>query len=315
MAMTDADVALLAETFAEAGEDVEALSDIESAATEPLPFYGLSPVSPDELAEHGDAVPYSIDLTVPYEGPGAMDQVDRAAVAAVAAQRDDGVPVIALWRAWRFPAADTQWPPPRRVYLLEAGDGAVLPVLVARTQDALQLAGEKDPQVEAFADPDALPVYQRTALGFSTLLWTAAPPVVPQVARVYNTFEPEHGPGFTADHPRLGGEERDRVLAYLAGGAPLLITSDRRLDVVEPSAGEVVPTGFFTDGRWIWSDAMAYYLRVHGLAPDPDLLATIRGNDYEPPEVDAVALHRALSVLYRPVAGQTNHDDPADREA
>ncbi|MGI5520035.1 hypothetical protein ACQEUX_03685 [Micromonospora sp. CA-259024] len=310
LAMTEADAVLLSDTLAEAGEDTEALAEVERAATDPLPPYGLAPVSPEELAEHGDAVPYSIDLTVPYDGPGAADGIDQVAVTAVAAQFGDGVAVTALWRVWRFPAIDTQWPPPRRIYLLQGGDEAALPALAARTQDALELAGETDPQVEAFLNPDDLPAYQRTALGFSALLWTAAPPAVPLVAQVYDTFDPERGPGFAPDHPRLDGEERDRVLSYLAEGAPLLITATRSPDVVDAGAGEVVPAGFFTDGHWIWTDAAAYYLRTYGLAPDPDLLDAIRANHYLPPEVDVVAVHRALSILYAPVVDQADSVAP-----
>lgn len=311
LAMTEADAVLLSDTLAEAGEDTEALAEVERAATDPLPPYGLAPVSPEELAEHGDTVPYSIDLTVPYDGPGAADGIDQVAVAAVAAQFGDGMPATALWRVWRFPAIDTQWPPPRRIYLLQGGDEAALPALAARTQDALELVGETDPQVEAFLSPDDLPAYQRTALGFSALLWTAAPPVVPLVARVYDTFDPEGGPGFAPDHPRLDGAERDRVLGYLAEGAPLLITPTRSPDVVDAEAGDVVPAGFFTDGHWIWTDAAAYYLRTYGLAPDPDLLDAIRANHYLPPEVDVVAVHRALSILYAPVVDQADPADPA----
>ncbi|MFI6785126.1 hypothetical protein [Micromonospora sp. NPDC050276] len=304
LAMTEADAVLLSDTLAEAGEDTEALAEVERVATDPLPPFGLAPVSPQELAEHGDAVPYSIDLTVPYDGPGAADGTDQVAVTSVAAQLGDGVAATALWRAWRFPAMDTQWPPPRRIYLLQGADEAALPALAARTQDALERAGETDPQVEAFLSPDDLPAYQRTALGFSALLWTAAPPLVPVVARVYDTFDPQRGPGFAPDHPRLDGEERDRVLGYLAEGTPLLITSTHSPDVVDADAGEVVPAGFFTDGRWIWTDAAAYYLRTYGLAPDPDLLDAIRANHYLAPEVDAVAVHRALSVLYASVPDQ-----------
>ncbi|MEU4556219.1 hypothetical protein [Micromonospora violae] len=299
--MTEGDLSLLSATLVAAGEDTEALADIERTDDDPLPPYGVAPVSPDELAEHGAAVPYSIDLTVPYDGPGAADDVDRAAIDAVEAQRTEGAAVIALWRAWRFPAIDAQWPPPRRIYLLQSDDEAAVPAMAVHVQDALEAVGETDPQVEVFVDPDELPAYQRNTLGFSTLLWTADPPVTPLVARVYDTFDPEDGPAFAPDHPRLEGDERDQILEYLADGAPLLITPTRSRDVVDPAAGEVVPTGFFTDGHWIWTDAAAYYLRTYGLAPDPDLLDAIRTNHYVAPEVDVVALHRALSTLYAPV--------------
>ncbi|WP_157562767.1 hypothetical protein [Micromonospora chokoriensis] len=320
--MTEGDLSLLSATLVEAGEDTEALADIERTDDDPLPPYGVAPVSPDELDEHGSAVPYSIDLTVPYDGPGAADDVDRAAVAAAEAQRNDGVAVAALWRAWRFPAIDAQWPPPRRIYLLQSDDEAAVPALAVHLQDALEAVGETDPQVEVFVDPDELPAYQRNTLGFSTLLWTATPPIRPLVARVYDMFDAESGPGFASDHPRLDGDERDQILEYLADGTPLLITPTLSPDVVDPAAGEVVPTGFFTDGRWIWADAAVYYLRTYGLAPDPDLVEAIRASHYLPPEVDAVALHRALSVLYAPVdegrstqgTAELPADAPADRK-
>ncbi|MCM4083464.1 hypothetical protein [Paractinoplanes hotanensis] len=296
--MTDDDVALLTATLVEAGEDTAGLDDIERTDTDPPPPYGLAPVSPADLAEHGDAVPYCIDLTAPYDGPGAADEFDRAAIAVMAAQHDNGVAVAALWRAWRFPSAAASWPPPRRMYLVQGAEEAQL---AARTQAALEAVGETDPQVEAFLDPEELPAFQRTALGFSTLLWTAAPPAPLTVARVYDTVYPESGPLFAPDHPLLEGAERDRVLSYLSGSTPLLITAARSPDVVNPAAGDVVPAGFFTDGRWIWTEAVGYYLDVHGLAPDPGLLAAIRAADHQPPQVDAVVLHRALSILYAPV--------------
>ncbi|MEU6206773.1 hypothetical protein ABZ814_24675 [Micromonospora musae] len=309
VAVTEAEAALLAEALAAAGEDVEALADLERSEADPQPLYGVAPVSPEVLAEHGDAVPYAVDLTQPYDGPGRADEVDAAAVAAMPSLTADAS-ARALWRTWRFPAMGTQWPPPRRVYLLQADDEAVLPALAAALQDALSAAGEENPQVEAFVDADGLPAYQRTALGFSALLWTATPGETPAVARVFDTFEPGVGPGFEPDHPELDESEAERVARYLDEGVPLLITPDLAPDVVDPARQPVVPTAFRTDGRWIWSDAVSYYLRGYGLAPDPALLADIRQSGYQPPEVDAVALHRTLSVLYASVAGGV---DEADR--
>ncbi|MEV6367869.1 hypothetical protein AB0L86_13350 [Micromonospora musae] len=309
VAVTEAEAALLAEALTAAGEDVEALSDLERSEADPQPLYGVAPVSPEVLAEHGDAVPYAVDLTQPYDGPGGADEVDAAAVAAMPSLTVDAS-ARALWRTWRFPAMGTQWPPPRRVYLLQADDEAVLPALAAGLQDALSAAGEENPQVEAFVDADGLPAYQRTALGFSALLWTTAPGETPAVARVFDTFEPGVGPGFEPDHPELDESEAERVARYLDEGVPLLITPDLAPDVVDPARQPVVPTAFRTDGRWIWSDAVSYYLRGYGLAPDPALLADIRQSGYQPPEVDAVALHRTLSVLYASAAGGV---DDADR--
>lgn len=311
VAVTEAEAALLADTLTAAGEDVEALADLERSEADPQPLYGVAPVSPQVLTEHGDAVPYAVDLTQPYEGPGGLDEIDAAAVAAMPSLAADA-PARALWRTWRFPAMGTQWPPPRRVYLLQADHEANLPALAAGLQDALAVAGEDNPQVEAFVDADGLPAYQRTALGFSALLWTAEPGERPAVARVFDTFEPGVGPGFEPDHPELDEPEVDQVARYLDEGVPLLITPDLAPDVVDPTREPAVPTAFRTDGRWIWSDAVSYYLRGYGLAPDPALLAEIRQHAYRSPEVDAVALHRALSVLYASAAGGVDAVEESD---
>ncbi|OKI58189.1 hypothetical protein [Micromonospora sp. CB01531] len=302
VAVTEADATLLADTLAAAGESTDGVADLDRSEADPQIPYGLAPVSPEVLAEHGGDVPYSIDLTGPYDGPGAAEEIDLAVVAAVEAQVADGAQVVGLWRTWRFPAMDTQWPPPRRIFLVHAADDTQLPRLAARLQETLEAVGETDPQVEVFADPDELPAYQRNALAFSTLLWAAAPATPVLVAQVFDTFSEESGPGFDPAHPQLDDDERDRVLSYLDEGVPLLITPELTEDVVDRSRGEAVPTVFRTDGQWIWTDAVSYYVREHRLAPDPDLLDDIRDNDYQPPEVDAVALHRALSALYAPVS-------------
>ncbi|GAA4263289.1 hypothetical protein [Dactylosporangium darangshiense] len=309
VALTEADAELLAQTLTAAGEDVDALADVELSEVDPQPLYGLAPVSPEVLDEYGDEVPYSIDLTVPYEGPGQPDEVDAVLAAAVADALEAGTPAVALWRCWRFPAIDTQWPPPRRMYLVQADDPAVLPALTAQLQAALEDVGEENPQVEVFFDADELPAYQRTALGFSALLWMAWAATPLLVARVFDTYDEQEGAGFDAMHPLLDEDERDHVLAYLDEGVPLLIAPGWTEDVVDRTRGDVVPTAFRTDGRWIWTDAVAYYLREHSLAPDLDLLDQIRGRGYAPPEVSVVELHRALAALYAPVVDEDVFDE------
>jgi hypothetical protein len=313
--LTEREIALLTDALADAGEDVDALAAIETSEADQQPWYGFAPVSPQVLELHRDDVPYSLDLTVPYRGPGAGDAVDDEVVSAVVEQVVAGARAVALWRAWRFPAVDTPWPRPRRIFLLQVVDEASLPELVVRLQDTLELAGEIDPQVEAFADPDDLPAYQRTALGFSALLWTAAPPMPPVIARVFDTFTEEEGPGFDPKHPLLSETERERVADYLEDGTPLLVTSELDPDVLDPERGPVVPVAFRTDGRCIWTDAAGYYLREYGLAPDPDLLDEIRAHDYQPPKVDAVALHRALNVLYGQGSTTTSEADTDGEQA
>ena len=284
IAVTAADADLLAAAL-DSSEAVDALERSETGAQS---WFGLAPVGPEVLAEYGDSVPYSMDLTSSYDGPGRADAVDSALRAAVTSGSVAGVPILGVWRAWRFPAHDTPWPPPRRVYLVQ-GDAAdealarVAPVL----QDALLAAGENDPQVEVFADPGALPAFQRTALGFGALLYASAPAAEIRMARVFDETS-----------SALSDGERSEVLGYLAGGTPLMISPQRTEDVADPARGAVVPVAFHTDGRWVWPEATGYYLAEHALAPDSGLLAHIRAAGYRAPAVDTVSVHRALTRLY-----------------
>jgi hypothetical protein len=48
----------------------------------------------------------------------------------------------------------------------------------------------------------------------------------------------------------------------------------------------------------VWSDALAYYVRVHGLAPEDDLLTWIRGLNYGCAVPGAAAQDGALDALW-----------------
>ncbi|MFI5843118.1 hypothetical protein ACIA8K_25750 [Catenuloplanes sp. NPDC051500] len=300
VAVTEDDAALLVT----GGADPDAVAGIARATVdEPSPF-GAAPVGPDVLADHGDRMPHCLDLTGGYDGPGAADDLDRTAVAAVTGMHavgdaESGRPV-ALWRGWRYPGMITAWPPPKRVFLLLAG-GTGAARLAAGAQSALEAAGERHPQVEVFADPDELPPYQRTTFGMAALLWAAEPAVPVRVAPIFPGEQAIDGiaaPGFGPDHPTLDDGERAAVLSYLDSGAPLVLTTERAPDLVRPERHGGVPMSFRTDGGWIWADAIGFYLREYHLAPDPGLLAAIRAHGHRTPAVGPVALHRALTALY-----------------
>ncbi|MBD0671213.1 hypothetical protein [Streptomyces sp. CBMA156] len=123
-----------------------------------------------------------------------------------------------------------------------------------------------------------------------------------RLAAVFDVVDPVTGPGFAADRPRLAaGAEREDVLRYLRAGAAVLLTPMLMDDVVDPDRRGVVPMGFRTDGRWIWTDTVTYYLEEYGLAPDPALLAHVReqgdGPWAEPP---AEVLELAVSFVLTP---------------
>ncbi|TYK43065.1 hypothetical protein [Actinomadura decatromicini] len=273
-------------------EDVELLAELLEEA-------GADPAILAQAEQGGDraALPYLFDARAgrPPDGDGGRDP-DPAAVRWAAAEPG----VIGLWRAWRVPADGAPWPPPRRVYVAEMA--AADPVAVTGSlQDALAAAGEPEPSAEVYRTGRELPLYQRLARGHGELIWAADDAPV-RVAGTFGEIDPETGPRYRDDHARIhDAAERDRLLAYLRSAAPLMITKARLDDVVDTARRAVVPMSFRTDGHWIWTDAVAYYLAEHRLSPDPGLVAHIRNRNYVPPVPDGVRMHRALQELLEPV--------------
>jgi hypothetical protein len=273
------------------------LADLDVVAPPPAPWwYLMSPVGPGHHFEEPDDVPHSLDLATDPAGVDHLDDLDLAVIGVATDSELDGR-VDGLWRAWRAPAAPTPWPPPRRLYLAQSTDPELLPMLTAALQRALARAGEDAPQVETFTHADDLPPYQQTALAHSALLWTTRPTIPVRIAGLFDPVGEVGGPGFAADRPTLDDHERRDVLAYLDAASPVLTTTALMDDVVNERRRGVVPMNVRTDGHWVWTDAVSYYLRHYGLAPDPELLRHIRTRRYEAPTVDAVAVHRVLAAL------------------
>ncbi|WP_152991222.1 hypothetical protein [Frankia sp. R43] len=229
------------------------------------------------------------------DGADGADAVDRAIVAAVAGEPD----VLGVWRSWRLPAWETSWPPPRRVFVVTLeplSDAAV--AVTARLQEALVAAGEPDPRVEVHPAGVDAPAYQVLARVCGALLWARRSAGEVRVARVFDDVDPEGGPAFAVDRPRVDDlDQRDDLLAYLDAGLPVIGTTALMPDLLDPARGEVVPMTMRTDGQWIWTDTVSYYLEEHGLAPDPDLLRHIERSGLPPEPVDEVAQHRVLAHL------------------
>ncbi|WP_041841709.1 hypothetical protein [Actinoplanes friuliensis] len=223
------------------------------------------PALPDP-GTFGTAVPPLLDLV----GRSLLDDADKAAVDAVTGASGS----VALWRVWRL----TPDSPPVRLYVLETAAAAPdgLDALVYRTGDEV-------------------PAELRRARNSGALLWTAADPAPLRVAPVFDS-----NAGFDPAHVRLDDPDRDRIADRLDGGSPILATADRLTDVVDPARGAVVPMSYRTDGRWIWTESVSYYLRTYGLAPGTEFLAHLRAAGR--PATDAAGEHRALAALFQSAA-------------
>ncbi|MEX5636815.1 hypothetical protein [Parafrankia sp. FMc2] len=321
--------ALVAGRFAAPGEVVDLLGRESGAAGADNALLGLLESAPAEpaavtpwrfcAAEPGPAAPWAflpLDLTTGQGMPvGRSGAIDRAMIEAVRAEPG----AAGLWRAWRLAAGNSPWPRPRRVFVVTArlADEPVLPAdgstppageparpvgglaaMAGRLQAALAAVDEPDPQVEVCLAGGEAPAYQVLARTGGALLWALEPAVPISVARVFDEVDPQDGPRFAVDRPRVDGTDQARIAAYLDAGVPVLGTSTTMIDIVEPGRGVVVPLTFRTDGSWVWTDAVSYYLTAYGLAPDPDLLRHALGAG-PPSPVDEVALHRVLADLLR----------------
>jgi hypothetical protein len=92
--------------------------------------------------------------------------------------------------------------------------------------------------------------------------------------------------------------EAERVLAYLDAAPVILASRSNGPDAFAPDRADAVPMNFRTDGAWAWPGAVAYYLREHGVPPDPDLVAHIRARRFTAPsEVPEPAKDLALAAI------------------
>ncbi|MFG2042288.1 hypothetical protein [Dactylosporangium sp. NPDC048998] len=251
-------------------------------------------------AEPPPAVADEYPLTGPAgpDGTDGLDEVDRTCAEVIELESEGTA--RAVWRVWRSPDRPSGWPPPRRVVLIQAtADGDLLALIAARLQEVLVHAGERTPQVEVFAEADRLPSYQRAALASAVLVWagrSGADPVTSVRPRVARLFDPGVQPGFASDRERLDEPERGKVLAFLSGGSPVLAT-DAVMDDVLGSGHGVVPMTCRSDGTWVWSDGVAYYLRTYAVAPEADFLWHIRAAGYRADPIDTIAVHQAVAAV------------------
>jgi hypothetical protein len=185
--------------------------------------------------------------------PAGHEDADGALVEAVRAAGE----VLACWAVTRD-GAD-------RVYLVQA-DGD-LPAITVAGQRALT---GRAPLVEVFAGDEPLPDYHEQALLAATLLWSVTddPPVT--VAGVFDGAD-GNGPWFAPEHELVADRgHRRALLDFLTSGEVVLHTDTVLPDVVAGTPGPV-PASLRSDGVWVWSDASAYYLDRHHLAPESAL--------------------------------------------
>ncbi|NBE80129.1 hypothetical protein [Micromonospora rubida] len=244
------------------------------------------------------------------EPPEGLDAVERALVAEAS-----GVPGMrAVWHSWRMPSNARPWQEPVRVAVVSVDDTLEsMPSLTVRLRRVMAGAGDADAQVEVCWAGLDVPFYQTLARSCGALLWASRPAAPITTARVFDGVDPVRGPWFTTNRPVIAdGAERDQLIAALSSAVVITWSSAQMADVLAPERGDIVPLHLRTDGSWVWSDAVTYYLENYGLAPDPDLAAHLGGPGLaEPAEpLDEISVHRALVHLFDGRSGEAVWQPP-----
>lgn len=306
VALTPAEVELLPYVLVALGVDVvppTTLEMVQVSEVTPPTQHRFLPVAPALWERAGERIGTSLDLTggaseiltdlpddMAHLADLADDLTDMQDDVAVAVLRDDGV--AGIWRAWRV-GPEGEW----RVYLAEVTPGVRAWELTHDAQEALKRHGERYPPVEVYWSGDQLTPYHEAARAGSALLWARRPGRV-RAAQVYDQVDQGGVGRFTPAHPRLVDPgRREALLARLSGGAVVPGTDRSDVDIVRPERGRVVPWAYRTDGQWVWSEAVAYYLAEYGLAPEPELSAHLLATATAPSTVDGVALFRARRAI------------------
>ena len=141
-----------------------------------------------------------------------------------------------------------------------------------------------------------IPAWLRERAGLPAVPEPRVEDVAVRTPRIYDGLDAAGKP--LIRRQPLDPAEAERVLAYLDAAPVILASRSNGPDAFAPDRTDVVPMNFRTDGACAWPGAVAYYLREHGVPPDPDLVAHIRARRFTPPqEVAEPAKDLALAAI------------------
>ncbi len=118
----------------------------------------------------------------------------------------------------------------------------------------------------------------------------------PRIAKLFDAIDGERV-DFSQRDLLADGNEKTAILEYLDKAEMLLRTTARASDHLDPTKGKAVPMSFRSDGQWVWSEGVGYYLKNHGVAPEKAFLDYLRGRDYSYTSPNKEQLDNALTAL------------------
>lgn len=95
---------------------------------------------------------------------------------------------------------------------------------------------------------------------------------------------------------RLSDDEKLLVGGYLENGVIVARTTARGVDILAGDA-PVVPATIRTDGEYVWTGAVTYYVQTYGVAPNEEFLQYLRDRGYEQRIPSKEELDAAMAVF------------------
>ncbi|MFC5286176.1 glycohydrolase toxin TNT-related protein [Actinokineospora guangxiensis] len=130
-----------------------------------------------------------------------------------------------------------------------------------------------------------------------------------RTARMFDGMGPA---GPVINRPPLDADEREQVQRYLDAAPLALPARGYDTDHLDEERRQTVPVAFHTDGVWIWPAAVNFYLRTHGVPPDPELVAHARRAEFRMPEVAEPTRQSAAIFIAGPPRPPVRPAPPAE---
>lgn len=122
------------------------------------------------------------------------------------------------------------------------------------------------------------------------------------VAEPFDGVNPDGTPRIM--RPQLDPREIPALQSYLTQAPVVLAAPGNAQDELVPSAGQVIPRAFHSDGVWVWPASVGYYLARYQLPPSDALLAHIRMRSYQlgfvAQETRSAAAAELMAILSAP---------------
>ncbi|MFL6123142.1 TNT domain-containing protein [Actinophytocola sp.] len=149
-------------------------------------------------------------------------------------------------------------------------------------------------------DPASVPDWMKTVLPAAERVAEVAGRF--RHARIFDYRDANGRP--VVNRPPVPESEVPGVLTYLNTAHVIMGGRGFDADLFDPNGTRDTPAGFHTDGTWIWPAALPHYLAKHGVPPEPDLVAHVRGNGFTPPRLDQATRDAAYIALTGEVPAQ-----------